>query len=74
MIIYYRDENGDVWDESQVEEMFDELLDQCYEELRMGELSWSPSTALQRLDPVAYRCGLADYLSEFEEVDEPEDD
>ena len=70
--IFYRDDNGDILTESELDERFDDMLDECYDELRIGELSWAPSVALERLDPVAYRCYRADFLSEFEELTEDE--
>lgn len=71
----YRDDHGDLhtWDE--IEDMFTDMLDEVYEEVKMGELSWLPSAMLQRMDPIAYRCYLADYSAEFEEADgEDEED
>lgn len=66
----YRDDHGDLhtWDE--IEDMFVDMIDEAYEEVKLGELSWYPSTILQRMDPIAYRCYLSDYSAEFEEVDD----
>ena len=69
---FYRDNNGDILTESEVNERFDDMLDECYDELRIGELSWAPSVALERLDPIAYRVYRSDFLSEFEELTEDE--
>ena len=69
---FYRDDNGDIFTESELNERFDDMLDECYDELRIGELSWAPSVALERLDPVAYRVYRNDFLSEFEELSEDE--
>ena len=70
--LYYRDEDGTIMTEGEATEQFDQMLDDCYEELRIGELSWAPSIALEKLDPVAYRVYRSDYLSEFEELTEDE--
>ena len=69
---FYRDDNGDILTESELNERFDDMLDECYDELRIGELSWAPSVALERLDPIAYRVYRNDFLSEFEELTEDE--
>lgn len=70
--LYYRDEDGTIMTEDEASERFDQMLDECYEELRIGELSWAPSIALEKLDPVAYRVYRSDFLSEFEELTEDE--
>lgn len=66
--LYYRDEAGEILTEDELTERFDQMLDECHEELRIGELSWCPSVALKRLDPVAYRVYRSDFSSEFEEL------
>ena len=38
---------------------YDEMLDECYEDF-MG--SYSASYTLSQVDPIAYRCGLLDYV------------
>lgn len=70
--LYYRDEDGTIMTENEATERFDQMLDECHEELRIGELSWAPSIALEKLDPVAYRVYRSDFLSEFEELTEDE--
>ena len=69
---FYRDDNGDILTESELNERFDDMLDERYDELRIGELSWAPSVALERLDPIAYRVYRNDFLSELEELSEDE--
>ena len=46
----------------QLEEMFDEMLDECYPLVEFGQLYYTPSNVLRSTDPVAYRCGFADWL------------
>lgn len=70
--LYYRGDDGTIMTEDEASERFDDMLDECYKELRIGELSWAPSAALERLDPVAYRVYRSDFLSEFEELTEDE--
>lgn len=44
------------------EEIYDEWLDEICEPVRIGSLEYSPSIALERVDPIAYRCGYSDFL------------
>jgi hypothetical protein len=41
---------------------YDEMLDDCYPMVKIGNLGYSPSRVLKEVDPIAYRCGLNDYL------------
>jgi len=53
-------------------EIYDELLDECYGEIKIGNITFDPSRVLKELDPIAYDCGLYDYLSDgdFYELDD----
>ena len=42
------------------EEWFEEALDED-EVIHIGSLVYSPSEVLRKVDPVAWRCGVADY-------------
>ena len=69
-----------------LEQMYDEMLNDCYEEVNICGMTYEPADCLRHMDPTAYRCGLADYLDSlvkdevvFEHVDgelydEPERD
>jgi hypothetical protein len=46
------------------EEQFAQMLDECCEELKVGCCTFSPSAVMKELDPVAFRCGVADYLAD----------
>ena len=46
----------------EVYDMYDEMIDDCSEEVKIGNITFSPSRVLKELDPIAYRCGLGDYL------------
>tara|TARA_R110000751_G_scaffold245206_1_gene345226 strand:- start:14 stop:241 length:228 start_codon:yes stop_codon:yes gene_type:complete len=46
----------------EVYEMYDEMIDDCSEEVKIGNMTYSPSRVLKEVDPIAYRCGLNDYL------------
>ena len=49
----------------EIEEMFDSMLDDCFADVDVCGMLWSPSVALKRIDPTAYHIGLADYESEL---------
>lgn len=55
-----------------------EYLDEVYDEVTVCGMTYSAGTALESVDPVAFRCGLGDYesqiQSELEEAIENEDD
>ncbi len=47
---------------------YDDMLDECYPEFKLGEMTFYPSDILKNCDPVAYRCGYNDYCDgELEE-------
>lgn len=43
-----------------------EMLDEVYEEVTICGMAYSAGTALEAVDPVAFRCGLGDYESEIQ--------
>lgn len=47
--------------ENEAEEMFNQFLDEIYPEINIG-VTFSPSRVLKELDPIAYQCGLNDWL------------
>ena len=38
-----------------LEEIFDAMLEDCYIEVVIGEIAYSPSVAFKRIDPIALR-------------------
>jgi len=46
-----------------LEEYFNDMLDECYQDVVIAGLSYSASTAFQRIDPIAYRVAMNDYES-----------
>lgn len=48
--------------EWQLEELFDDLLDQVYEPTNIGGMEYLASTVLKECDPIAYRVGFHDWL------------
>lgn len=49
------------------EEMFEELLDDCYPEIKIGCCTWSPSQVMKELDPIAFNIGVDENLSNLAE-------
>ena len=44
-----------------IEDMFDEMLDEAYPVVKIGELTFYPSQILKQCDPIAYRIGVSEY-------------
>ena len=42
-------------------EYYDDMLDECYEEVNILGYTYSPSVALYRVDEIAYNCGFNDW-------------
>lgn len=52
-----------------VEADYDDLLDDGYEEVRIGNCAFSASQILKNCDPIAYKLGIDDFVSsEFEDA------
>jgi len=54
------------------EEQFEETLNECYETVKVGCCEWDAGYVMKELDPIAFRCGVSDYLADdeqFVEVD-----
>lgn len=54
------------------ESEYDDMLDECYDMVHIGNLSYYPSQVLREVDPVAYRCGYNDYIDSVELEEIPE--
>jgi len=39
---------------------YDELLNECHDDVVIAGITFEPAAVLLAMDPVAYRCGLAD--------------
>ena len=53
-------------------DQFDESLDESIPEIEIGSLTYSPSHVLKNVDPVAYRCGLNDFIDSLDVEDTDE--
>lgn len=57
------------YSERELHEQYDNMMDECCEEVKIGSLRYAPSNALKAVDPTAYRCGFVDWLdSERERI------
>lgn len=46
---------------------YDDMLDESYDEIKIGSFTFTPSQVLLNCDPTAYRCGISDYQSSLYE-------
>ena len=46
-----------------LKEWYDDMLDDCYPEVKVGGLMYAQSVALYRIDPISYQVGMNDYES-----------
>lgn len=44
------------------DELFEELLNDTNDTLKIGNLEYPAGYALKKLDPIAFRCGVNDYI------------
>ena len=44
-----------------IEEMFDEMLDEVYPVVKIGDATFYPSQILKQCDPIAYRIAVSEY-------------
>jgi hypothetical protein len=40
------------------------MLNECYEPVKVGCCEWDAGYVMKELDPVAFRCGVSDYLAD----------
>ena len=45
-----------------ITDLYDSMLDDCYDDVNICGLNYVPSRALKEVDPIAYRCGCNDYI------------
>ena len=55
-----------------VDEMYDEMLDDCYGTVTIAGIDYTTPYALKEIDPTAYRCGKIDWLDgmDYVEIDD----
>ena len=67
---FFQEPSDDDWEtitESEAEDRYIQMLDDCHDEVDVCGYKYAPSDALKSLDPIAYRCGFNDYVSSLEE-------
>lgn len=47
-------------------DQYDDMLNECHDEIMIGNLTFDPSDVVFNCDPIAYRCGLIDYIDSIE--------
>jgi len=53
--------------EHEAHELYDEMLDECYGDIKILGLAYRHSDVLKDVDAIAYRCGFNDFTSQLEE-------
>ena len=56
----------------EIKTMFDEMLDESYPVVEMGQLKFYPSQILKECDPIAYNEALLDFEDAIRENEETE--
>ena len=57
---YRADDGAEVW-ESDVKELYREMLDACYSAVSVAGLEFDASRVVEELDPIAFRCGYLEH-------------
>ena len=48
----------------ELEDMYEEMLNECYEPVSICGFNYDQGHALRNLDPIAFRCGVSEWDSE----------
>lgn len=53
----------------EIEDMYEDMLNECYEPVSICGFNYDQGHALRNLDPIAFRCGVCEWEGEeFDEV------
>ena len=52
----------ETFDRSEIEERFEDGIDECVPIVEIGPLTFLASNVLKKMDPVSYRCAFVEYL------------
>jgi hypothetical protein len=63
---------GQEMTELELEELWDEMIDEGQELIKIGNMSYLPSQVLKAVDPIAYRIGKYEYADLY--MEDREDD
>lgn len=61
----YYNEHGEEVTESEIEDMYDDMLNDVYGPVNICGIDYDAGQALSEVDPTAYRVGMADYESDL---------
>jgi hypothetical protein len=53
--------------EHEAHERYDDMLDDCFGDVKILNMLYYTSRALKDVDPIAYRCGFSEYTATLEE-------
>jgi hypothetical protein len=57
----------EIIEEHELETRYEEMLDDCYELVKIGQMTYYPSQVLKECDPIAYRIGMWEYAESLAE-------
>lgn len=53
----------------ELEDQYEELLNDCHEVVRICDMKYDAGDVLRAVDPIAFRCGVSDWVGvDFEEL------
>jgi len=55
--------------EGEAADRYDDLLNECYPLVKIGNLTFDPAEIVKTLDPIAYDIGLSEYYDSLAEDD-----
>jgi len=56
-----------LYTETELEQQFDEMLDECYPVVKIGYMEFYPSQILKNCDPIAYQISVSEYEDGLED-------
>lgn len=60
----YQIDDEDIISEYEIEDLFEEQLNEIYGEVEVCSYRYEAGSVLKEVDPTAFRCGCADFISE----------
>lgn len=58
----YVDRDGELFSDSELEDRFTDVLNECYDSVSICGYEYDAGRALRELDPTAFRCGMLDWV------------
>ena len=66
----YIDRDGEMLTEDEAKERYRDFLDEVYNSVTIGEVTFAASTILEECDPTAFRVYFSDWVSEYPDLDD----